>query len=59
MFKALSMHYFLKSFWYNTSNTHNYLNYTSLVTITEELEYLSGFRDCAMVWTTNELCLYW
>jgi len=26
---------------------------------TEELEYLSGFSDCAMVWTTNEFCLCW
>jgi len=45
MFKALNTHNFLKSFWYNTSNTPNYLNYTSLITTTEELEYLSGLSD--------------
>jgi hypothetical protein len=45
MFKALNTHNFLKSFRCDTSDTHNYLNYTSLVTTTEELEYLSGFID--------------
>jgi hypothetical protein len=43
MFKALNMHNFIKIFQYNASNKHNYLNYTSLITTTEELDYLSGF----------------